>query len=135
MGATEDHVISLCEQILGPARRRATFNWAQGDVSATTGRTRALPFDAAWDQLKLIVEVNENQHRAPEPLFDKPHVLTVSGVHRGEQRRIYDDRKRRAAAENGFTVVDLDWSRRRNPGPGDLDEVRERLRAAGVLPG
>jgi len=49
-----------------------------------------LPFDAVWETRKLIVEVDEDQHDEPTPILDKPDVITVSGVHRGQQRRIYD---------------------------------------------
>lgn len=72
----------------------------------------------------LIVEVNEDQHRTPVAHFDKPDRLTVSGVHRGHQRRLYDLRKVEAARAAGYTVVVVPWqhSWRR-----DEDRDRERL--------
>jgi len=37
--------------------------------------------------------------------FGKPDVLTVSGVHRGIQRRIYDDRRRELIPAHGLSLV------------------------------
>jgi hypothetical protein len=87
LGAISDYVISLARELLGEEpEREKTYPWALGDVSAKTGHARRLPFDAVWEARRLIVEVDEDQHRRPVAFWDKPHVLTVSGVHRGEQR-------------------------------------------------
>ena len=51
------------------------------------------------------MEFAESQHEEPTPHFDKPDVLTVSGVHRGIQRAIYDDRRRRLIPEHGLRLV------------------------------
>ena len=132
MGNTAEYVLDLAEQLLGPAERETRFDWCLGDDSEVTGRAARLPFDAVWEDRKLIVEVDEDQHREATPHFDKPDRLTVSGVHRGKQRRLYDQRKRDAAAANGYTLVPIEWSRRDERGPGDLARVREHLRARGV---
>jgi hypothetical protein len=60
-------------------------------VSPTTGRARKLPVDGYWPTLGLVVEFQEKQHSEAVPLFDRR--ATVSGVPRGEQRRLYDRRK------------------------------------------
>jgi hypothetical protein len=39
------------------------------------------------------VEYRERQHDQPVAHFDKPDRLTVSGVHRGLQRALYDRRR------------------------------------------
>jgi very-short-patch-repair endonuclease len=105
-------------------------------VSAKTGLARRLPFDAVWETRRLIVEVDEDQHRRPVTFWDKPHVITVSGVHRGEQRRLYDERKRAAARAEGYTVVEIPWERGPVPAkrdrPADLRTVRAKLRASRV---
>jgi len=43
-------------------------------------------------------------------IFDKPHRLTVSGVHRGKQRQLYDQRKRSAARDQGYKLVAVSLS-------------------------
>jgi hypothetical protein len=133
MGRTESYVVSLLERLLGPVERGKRYTWARGDASPTTGRSAMLPFDAVWERRLLIVEIDEDQHREATPLFDKPHRLTVSGVHRGKQRRVYDARKRSAAAARGYRIVAIEWSRRRRPQATDLDELRARLVAEGVV--
>jgi hypothetical protein len=133
MGRTERYVVGLLEQLLGPAARGKRFEWAVGDISPRTGRAARLPFDAVWESHKLIVEVDEEQHHEATPLFDKPHQLTVSGVHRGEQRRMYDERKRAAAVARGYRLVAIRWSRRAKPQSADLERVRAALAAAGVI--
>lgn len=64
-------------------------------------------------------------------LFDKPDVLTVSGVHRGEQRRLYDERKAQLIRAKGLRLVvirkDQFTVRRKHivPNPEhDMDVVR-----------
>ncbi len=138
MGRVAGYVIDLLEEILGEeAQREKRFPWAVGDVSRKTGRRAELPFDAFWASRRLIVEVDEDQHRRPVPFWDKPQVLTVSGVSRGEQRAIYDQRKRAAARDRGFTVIEIPWERRPPPGLRRRDDDRQRLvqllRDAGVM--
>lgn len=133
MPRTERYVVGLLEQMLGPAEHGKRFPWAAGDVSAKTGRAVWLPFDAVWESRKLIVEVDEDQHRTPEPFFDKPHRLTVSGVHRGEQRRGYDARKRAAAVAQLYQLVVIAWSRKRPQVPQDLLELRTLLTREGLV--
>ena len=50
MGKTENYVIDLLEQLLGPAERGKRFDWAVGDPGPKTGRGQRLPFDAVWEQ-------------------------------------------------------------------------------------
>jgi len=139
MGRTAFYVISLLAEILHeePERERR-FDWALGDPSPTTGRRAKLPFDAVWASRRLIVEVDEDQHHRPVRFWDKPDTLTVSGVHRGAQRRIYDKRKRAAARRHGYVVLEIPWDRR--PPPDQRDRQADRrmlvtlLRRAGISP-
>src|SRR5688572_19464260 len=98
------YVTGLLEVLLGPAETEKTFDWCRGD-SRSGYAGRRLPFDAVWEVRRLIVEVDESQHSEAVAFFDKPGVLTVSGVHRGEQRRRYDERKERLAVEHGYKFV------------------------------
>ena len=139
MGRVADYVIGLLEELLreDPVREKR-FPWAVGDLSPRTGRAAALPFDAYWPCRRLIVEVDEDQHRRPVAFWDKPDVRTVSGVSRGEQRRIYDARKREAARREGFAVLEIPWDRKpppeRRDRDADLQRLRELLERAGVSP-
>lgn len=132
MGKVADYVIALLDEILGGGvEREKRYPWALGDESEKTGRRAQLPFDAVWEGHRLVVEVDEDQHRRPVAFWDKPDRLTVSGVGRREQRRIYDERKRAAARSRGYTVVEIEWERR--PAPGRRDRAADEIRLRGLL--
>lgn len=64
--------------------------------------------DGYWPDLRLVVEFQEEQHTQPSPFFDRRQ--TVSGVGRGEQRRLYDERKRILIPEHGLRLVVIEKS-------------------------
>ena len=135
---TQRYVTNLLEDLLGPAEIEKRFDWARGDSRDPSRRGVPLPFDAVWEGRKLIVEIDERQHGEPVGFFDKPDVMTVSGVHRGEQRRLYDERKVRLALGRGYTVVRIPVSVLSMDGRGlaydrDVDEhaIVEIFRSAG----
>lgn len=77
----ESYVIDLCDEILKQmAFRQHRFDFLRGDSGAK------LPVDAYYPSLNLVIEFKERQHTEEVKLFDKRQ--TVSGVGRGEQRRI-----------------------------------------------
>src|SRR5690606_34685729 len=97
----EHYVLDLCDEVIGVrGERQATFLWLVGDVSPTTGRARRLPVDGYWPALGLVVEFQEKQHTVAVPLFARR--ATVSGVPRGEQRRLYDRRKAEILPQQGI---------------------------------
>lgn len=106
-GSDEAYVIDLLDDLLGQkARRQHRFDWLVGDPGRDARRTQ-LPVDAFWPDLRLVVEYRERQHDEATPFFDKPAMMTVSGVHRGEQRRRYDTRRDELIPAQGlqFLVV------------------------------
>ncbi|MFI5495938.1 hypothetical protein [Actinoplanes sp. NPDC051859] len=117
----EAYVIDLCDAVLGEeAARQHRFEWLLGDP-APTGRQAKLPVDAYWAGHGIVVEYRERQHDQPVPHFDKPDRLTVSGVHRGKQRALYDARRAAEIPAHGLRLVVIR--------PRDLDaDGRGRLR-------
>jgi len=100
----EHYVLDLCDEVLGvPGRRQATFEWLRGDPSPSRSSGTKLPVDSYWPTLGLVVEFQEKQHTEAVPFFDRRQ--TVSGVGRGEQRRLYDQRKVAAIPANGSRLV------------------------------
>jgi len=98
-------VIDLCDELLGAvALRQHRFDWLLGDPGKN-GRQVPLPVDAFYPGLGLVVEYQERQHFEAVALFDKPGTLTVSGVPRGEQRRIYDRRREEEIPKQGLKLV------------------------------
>jgi hypothetical protein len=103
----EAYVIDLCEQVLGePASRQHRFDWLRGDPTES-GRRARLPVDAYFPGRKSVVEYRERQHYEAAPHFDKPDRMTVSGVHRGEQRRRYDQRRETEIPRYGLRLTVL----------------------------
>ncbi|MFD7629916.1 hypothetical protein ACFV7Q_28510 [Streptomyces sp. NPDC059851] len=125
MGAGHDsdeaYVVGLCSRILGEgASTQHRFDWLLGDPG-TSGRRVRLPVDAYWPGHRLVIEYRELQHDQPVPHFDKPDRLTVSGVHRGLQRALYDARRDTEIPAHGLRLVVVR--------PADLDaDGRGRLR-------
>jgi hypothetical protein len=105
----EHYVLDLCDEVLGArGRRQATFDWLRGDPSSARPRGTRLPVDCYWPDLKLVVEFQEEQHSGPSPFFDRRQ--TVSGVSRGEQRRLYDERKRLLIPAHALRLVVVEKS-------------------------
>ena len=102
----EHYVLGLCDEVLGePSSRQHRFDWLVGDPSPKTAKAVLLPVDAYWERLMLVVEFREHQHYEAVAHFDKPDRLTVSGVHRGEQRRIYDQRREDLIPAHGLRLI------------------------------
>ncbi len=100
----EHYVLDLCDEVLGaPCVRQDTFDWLRGDPSPNRPLGTKLAVDGHWKELGLVVEFQEEQHYAPAPFFDRRQ--TVSGVGRGEQRRLYDARKQELVPMNGLRLV------------------------------
>jgi hypothetical protein len=115
----EAYVVDLCDAILGEsASRQHLFDWLVGDPGRSGG-TRRLPVDAYYARHRLVIEYQERQHDQPIRHFDKPDVLTVSGVHRGVQRRIYDERRAVEIPAHGLRLIVVK--------PSDLTDRRGRL--------
>ncbi|GAP61251.1 conserved hypothetical protein [Arthrobacter sp. Hiyo1] len=105
----EHYVLDLCDEVVGASgRRQATFDWLRGDPSTARPLGTRLPVDCYWPDLGLVVEFHEEQHSKPSPFFDRRQ--TVSGVGRGEQRRLYDERKRLLVPKQGLRLVVIEKS-------------------------
>ncbi|GAA2746955.1 hypothetical protein [Kitasatospora cinereorecta] len=117
----EAYVLDLCDEYLDErASRQHRFDWLRGDPG-TNGRRARLPVDGYWPGRRLVVEYRERQHDEPVAFFDKPERTTVSGVHRGEQRALYDARRETEIPRHGLRLAVVR--------PADLDaDARGRLR-------
>lgn len=112
----EAYVIGIVDELLGiEGLRQHRFPFLLGDPGKS-GRRAALAVDAYYPTLNLVIEFNEVQHRKAIAHFDKPHRLTVSGVHRGEQRRLYDQRRASVLPEHGLRLLVISSDLLR-PGP------------------
>lgn len=99
----EGYVIDLCDEVLKlKALRQHRFDFLKGDSGTK------LPVDAYYHSLNLVVEFKEKQHTEEVKFFDRRQ--TVSGVGRGEQRKLYDQRRREVLLKKGIKLIELDYS-------------------------
>lgn len=126
----EAYVIDLCDGVLGrTAERGYRFPFLVGD------KGHALPVDAYYRDLKLVIEYRERQHTESVKLFDRKP--TVSGVPRGQQRALYDQRRRDELPKHGLILVEFDYSefgcdsrKRLRRTARDFDVVQRKLTEA-----
>lgn len=103
----EYYILNLCDEVLGTKSvRQRKFPFLVGDPGVK-GRCTPLPVDGWYEPLKLVVEYNERQHTESVKLFDRR--MTVSGVPRGEQRMIYDNRKLEVLPKHDIHVLVLSF--------------------------
>jgi diadenosine tetraphosphate (Ap4A) HIT family hydrolase len=136
----EKYILDLAAQVLAEPdyRWQHRFPTLLGDPGQD-GRQRPLPVDGYFPRHRLIIEYWEKQHSAPVPIMDEG--MTVSGVSRGHQRRLYDQRRQLWAKANGLRFVVLDYRGFETDEQGRLKRALERdrqivaeaLRAAGAL--
>lgn len=136
----EKYVLDLVAELLAEPdyRWQHRFPTLLGDPGQD-GVRRPLPVDGYFPRHKLIVEYWERQHSAPIPIMDEG--MTISGVSRGMQRRLYDQRRRTWAEANGLRLVILDYrgfdtdeqGRLRRDRDRDFEIIAQALQAAGVI--
>jgi len=101
----ENYVLDICDEILNlQSSRQHRFSFLLGDAGTK------LPVDSYYESKNLVVEYRELQHTEPVLHFDKPDVMTASGVSRGEQRKIYDQRRREVLPKFGIKLVEISYS-------------------------
>ncbi len=106
----EHYVLDLCDEVLKiQGLRQHRFDFLLGDPNAQ-GKCAKLPVDSYYPELNLVIEYKEQQHTKPNKHFDKPNLFTVSGVHRGEQRKIYDKRRLDVLPQHGIKVIEISFS-------------------------
>ena len=99
----EQYVVDLCNEAIGiQGEQQYRFPFLLGDSGTP------LPVDVYYKKLNLVVEYYERQHTKAVKLFDRR--MTVSGVSRGEQRKIYDERRRTELPKHGIKLVIISYT-------------------------
>lgn len=99
----EKYVLDLLREYLNENYEwQKRFDTLRGDTGKN-GRRVTLPVDAYFPISNIIVEYKEKQHFQAVNIMDKR--MTISGINRGEQRKIYDLRKKKWAADNNFKFL------------------------------
>jgi ATP adenylyltransferase len=138
----EKYILDLVARVLAEPdyRWQHRFPTLLGDPDLD-GKQMPLPVDGYFPRHRLIIEYWERQHSAPVPIMDEG--MTVSGVSRGDQRRLYDQRRQAWANANEMRLVILDYRGFETDNQGrlvrdearDLQAVADALQTAGVLSG
>lgn len=104
----EIYILNLCDSLLcQQSLRQYRFSFLRGDGS--NGKEgRKLPVDAYYPDLNLVIEYYERQHSESVPFFDKK--ITAFGITRGEQRKLYDQRRRNELPNHGIKLLEFDYS-------------------------
>lgn len=106
----EHYIIDLCDKVLNEnSLRQHRFNFLLGD-KGKNGRQAKLPVDSFYPKLNLVIEYKEKQHTEEISFFDKKNRLTISGVHRGEQRKVYDQRRKEILSKHNIHLIELLYS-------------------------
>ena len=63
--------------------------------------------DAYYLGLKRAIEYRETQH-TKAVAHNKSTLITIGGAHRGEQRGLYDQRRRDVLPANGIRLIEID---------------------------
>jgi len=104
----EYYILNLCDELLNEkASHQHTFPFLLGDFHKDKISRTKLPLDAYYKNLNLVIEYREKQHTEEVLHFDKPEVKTVSGVSRGEQRKIYDQRRRDVLLRKNISLIEI----------------------------
>jgi hypothetical protein len=99
----ETYIIDLCDKILKQeGLRQHRFDFLKGDTGVR------LPVDLYYPSLDLVIEYRERQHTEEVKFFDKR--ITSSGISRGEQRKLYDERRRIEVPKNKLFLIEFDYS-------------------------
>jgi hypothetical protein len=115
----ETYIIDLCDEILKrKASRGHRFDFLRGDPGRR-GMGVRLPVDAYYQDLNLVIEYCERQHAEAVPFFDRK--IVPSGITRGEQRKLYDQRRRDVLPEHNITVLEISYQELEH-------DARKRLR-------
>jgi len=130
----ESYVIDLCDEALQiRALRQYRFDFLKGDAGTK------LPVDAYYPSMNLVVEFRERQHTEEVKFFDRRQ--TVSGMGRGEQRKLYDQRRRDLLPQHGIHLVEIgydDFEHSRNKKliknrEADLRVIKDKLKNWGKV--
>lgn len=127
LDSDEKYVLDLVSNILDEEYEwQKRFDTLLGDTGKN-GRKAKLPVDAYFPESNLIVEYREKQHFVAVSIMDSR--MTVSGVNRSEQRKIYDLRKEKWAVENNIRLLIISYTDLMHKTNGRLLRYRDKDRS------
>jgi len=105
----EHYIVDLCDEVLKQkGSRQHKFDFLLGDPGKIGSRAK-LPVDVYYSTLNLVIEYREVQHTKEVKHFDKPDKMTVSGMHRGLQRKRYDELRRTELPKHKIKLIEVSY--------------------------
>ncbi len=102
----EYYIIGLCNELLNEeAAHQHTFRFLLGDFHRDGETRTALPVDAYYPKLNMVIELFEKEDSTS--LEEEKN--TISGVNRSEQRKRYAQRKIDVLKEKEIHLVEMDY--------------------------
>jgi len=107
----EFYIVNLCNELLNEiASRQHTFDFLVGDLHRNGKTKTELPIDAYYKDLNLAIEFLEKENSNSTENLDKPNKITISGVNRARQRKIYSQRKRIVLRQENIQLIEINYS-------------------------
>ncbi len=106
VNSDEYYLIGLCNELLNEkASHQHTFKFLLGDFHRDGVTRTALPVDAYYAKLNMVIELFEKEDSTS--LEEEKN--TISGVKRSEQRKRYAQRKRDVLKEKEIHLMEMDY--------------------------
>lgn len=102
----EYYVVNLCDELLEEhASRQHRFSFLLGDYHKDGINRSILPVDAYYQNHNLVIEYMESVESS-----GTPYKRTISGVGLTEQRKLYDERRRKGLKSNEINLLEIQYS-------------------------
>lgn len=116
----EYYVLNISDEVLGETgKHQYSFPFLLSDANGP------LKVDIFYPNRQLVIEYREKQHYKDVPFFDKPEKMTISGVPRNIQRKIYDKRREDVLPKHGIDIVIIPYFDLDSKNNGKLNRNRE----------
>lgn len=107
----EHYVINLSDELLQEkASRQHKFAFLLGDFHKDGITRTALPVDAFYKEHNLVIELMNSPQTEVVESSGKSDRITRSGVTRLQQRKIYDERKKKGVLSKNINLIVIDYS-------------------------
>lgn len=110
ISSDEYYLVNLCDELLQErASRQHKFGFLLGDYHKD-GKTRnTLPVGAYYQNHNLVIEFKESQDAESLEYSDKPDKIIAGRVGLSEQRKIYDERRRKGLKSKDITLLEIQY--------------------------
>lgn len=107
----DNYLINLCDEVLlEKASRQHRFDFLLGDFHKDGITRTALSVDAFYKEHNLVIELLGNRQPEAIDYEENSDRITASGITRSQQRKIYEERKRKGVLAKNINLIVIDYS-------------------------